>query len=395
MTTSASWSSPTPAAPGAAITPISPAGTSASASIICWSPAGAPTRRSRVWGVPTAPTRNSRRCSGRSRPTSRARSAFCRRSRAVSTPSAPSPAASARPAARDCSVADDNLESAYAKAALRQFYQLLHAGKIDGCSLSEFQETTGLDLCDQDGSLREELPPITQFLNRVLALRIAMQNLLFAAFEQLLDARIEAAIASGIYDVGVETLTAESFRIAERRTVCTYAATGSETRCYRVLRKDRNRPLPLEEALALRAQGGRLLINDQSRHAAVQMHAPSLMDDDGKVQIRTRLIRPMSRETLGVERFEHSHWRKATREEFTALWEAECASVPEFTESAFHIITGLLLPVWDRLPVENMRVYRFETDDGERVIGRLVTPEALGSFLSSAWRRRRARSIAR
>jgi hypothetical protein len=24
-----------------------------------------------------------------------------------------------------------------------------------------------------------------------------------------------------------------------------------------------------------------------------------------------------------------------------------------------------------------MRVYRFETDDGERVIGRLVTPEAL------------------
>jgi hypothetical protein len=36
-----------------------------------------------------------------------------------------------------------------------------------------------------------------------------------------------------------------------------------------------------------------------------------------------------------------------------------------------------LLPIWDRLPAENMRVYRFETDDGERVIGRLVTPEAL------------------
>jgi hypothetical protein len=36
-----------------------------------------------------------------------------------------------------------------------------------------------------------------------------------------------------------------------------------------------------------------------------------------------------------------------------------------------------LLPIWDRLPAENMRVYRFETDDGERVIGRLVMPEAL------------------
>ena len=273
--------------------------------------------------------------------------------------------------------ADDNLESPYAKAALRQFYQVLYAGKIDGCSLGEFQDVTGLDLVDQDGSLREELPPITQFLNRILALRIAMQNLLFVAFEQLLDARIEAAVTAGVYDIGVETLIAESFHIAERRTVHTHAATGAETRCYRVLRKDRNRPLSLTEALALRADNGRLLINEHTRRAAVQMHATSLMDDDGNVEIRTRLIRPMGRETIGIEQFNHSHWRKATREEFALLWEAECARVPEFSESAFHIITGLLLPIWDRLPAENMRVYRLEADDGERVIGRLVTPEAL------------------
>src|SRR5208282_2225140 len=87
--------------------------------------------------------------------------------------------------------------------------------------------------------------------------------------------------------------------------------------------------------------------------------------------------RPMARETITCEQFEHSHWRKATAEEFAPVWEAECARVPEFSESAFHIITGLLLPIWDRLPADNMRVYRFETDDGERVIGRLVTPEAL------------------
>ena len=50
--------------------------------------------------------------------------------------------------------ADDNLESPYAKAALRQFYQVLYAGKIEGCTLGEFQDVTGLDLVDQDGSLR-------------------------------------------------------------------------------------------------------------------------------------------------------------------------------------------------------------------------------------------------
>jgi C-terminal domain on Strawberry notch homologue/P-loop containing NTP hydrolase pore-1 len=273
--------------------------------------------------------------------------------------------------------ANDNLESVYAKAALRQFYQLLHAGKIEGCSLTAFEDATGLDLCDQDGSLREELPPITQFLNRVLALRIELQNTLFAAFEQLLEARIEGAVASGTYDIGVETLIAESFTITERCAVCTYAATGAETRCYRILQKNRNRPLPLAEALAARAAPGRLLINEQSHRAAVQIHAPSLMHDDGSVEARTRLIRPMARETITVEQFEHSHWRKATVEEFASLWEAECARVPEFSESSFHIITGLLLPIWDRLPLNDMGVYRFETDDGERVIGRLITPEAL------------------
>jgi predicted RNA methylase len=276
--------------------------------------------------------------------------------------------------------ADDNLESPYAKAALRQFYQLLYAGKIDGCSLTDFQERTGLDLTDQDGSLNEELPPITQFLNRILALRIDLQNLLFVAFEQLLDARVEAAVAAGTYDIGVETLIAESFHVADRRTVHTHAATGAETCCYRVLRKDRNRPLPLVEALDLaRDAAARLLINEQSHRAAVQVPASSLMHDDGTIQARTRLIRPMTRETVTSDEFARSHWRKATREEFAELWEAECERVPEFSESAFHIITGLLLPIWDRLPAENMRVYRFETEDGERVIGRLVTPEALAS----------------
>ena len=277
--------------------------------------------------------------------------------------------------------ADDNLESPYAKAALRQFYQLLYAGRIEGCSLGEFQDATGLDLTDQDGSLREELPPITQFLNRILALRIALQNTLFAAFEQLLEARIEAALAAGVYDIGVETLTAESFRVAERRTVFTHAATGAETRCYRVVRKDRNRPLPLADALALaRDAGARLLTNEQSHRAAVQVPAASLMHDDGTIQARTRLVRPIARETVALDQFEHSHWHQATAEEFGALWEAEYARVPEFSESSFHIITGLLLPIWDRLPAENMRVYRFETDDRERVIGRLVTPEALASL---------------
>src|SRR6266849_302157 len=60
--------------------------------------------------------------------------------------------------------ADDNLESVYARAALRQLYLLIYGGKIENCSLQTFEDATGLRLTDNDGSLREDLPPITTFL---------------------------------------------------------------------------------------------------------------------------------------------------------------------------------------------------------------------------------------
>src|SRR3546814_18784460 len=86
---------------------------------------------------------------------------------------------------------------------------LLAQGGIEGCSLTCFEEATGLSLTVEGGTLKEDLPPITTFLNRLLALPIAMQNSLFAAFEELLNARIEAAIAAGLPDAGLETNPAE------------------------------------------------------------------------------------------------------------------------------------------------------------------------------------------
>ncbi|WP_413208032.1 strawberry notch-like NTP hydrolase domain-containing protein [Rhodospirillum sp. A1_3_36] len=56
--------------------------------------------------------------------------------------------------------AEDNLEGEQARAALRQFYALLVRGEIEGCSLTRFEEATGLSLT-YEGILKEDLPPIT------------------------------------------------------------------------------------------------------------------------------------------------------------------------------------------------------------------------------------------
>ena len=270
---------------------------------------------------------------------------------------------------------EDNLESFYARDALRQLYLLIVRGKVEGCPLERFETATGLKLTDANG-IRDDLPPITTFLNRLLALTIELQGILFAAFEQLLDARIEGAIASGTYDLGLETLTAESFVVTDRRTIHTHPATGAETRLLTIAEKRRNQPMPLDEAFA-RADvesGARLLVNGKSGRAAVQVPAPSMMLDDGEIERRVRLIRPMEHRHLSFKVLADSRWQVADQDAFASAWDRELSEVPEFTETTLHMVSGLLLPVWKRLPNEATRVYRLQTDEGERIIGRRVSP---------------------
>ncbi len=267
----------------------------------------------------------------------------------------------------------DNLESSYARDALRQLYVLLVAGKVEGCLLQTFEDATGLKLTDSNG-IKDELPPITTFLNRLLALTIELQNILFTAFEQLLNARIEGAIASGSYDLGLETLTAESFVVTDRQTIYTHPGSGAETRLLTITRRERNHPVTLDEALdRLSDPRARLLVNSQSGRAAVQIPAPSVMLDDGEVERRVRLIRPMERPAFPLATMAQTHWQEADRETFARAWQAEVATVPEYFDSTIHIVAGLLLPIWKRLPNESSRVYRLQTDSGERIVGRMVS----------------------
>ena len=269
---------------------------------------------------------------------------------------------------------EDNLESSYARDALRQLYLLIVRGKVEGCSLQCFESATGLKLTDDNG-IKDELPPITTFLNRLLALTIELQGILFTAFEQLLDAKMAGAIASGVYDVGLETLTAESFVVTERMTIYTHPATAAQTRLLTITERRRNRPATLDAALGwLDDPQARLLVNVRSGRAAVQVPAPSIMLDDGEIERRVRLIRPMEQHHATIAMMADTHWQEADRDTFAAVWQREVAEVPAYTDGVIHMVSGLLLPVWKRLPNESTRVYRLQTDDGERIIGRRVSP---------------------
>ena len=276
--------------------------------------------------------------------------------------------------------ASDNLESPYAKVALRQFYIALWRGNIAGWSMDRFEDATGLKLI-WEGSLKEDLPPMPRFLNRLLALPIAEQNELFAELEARIEANIEQAIEAGTHEQGVETIRADSLTVASRETVHVHEASGAATELVEIIRRDRLVPLTADDALALR--DGRPVINTRSKRAAVVLPAPSRMFEDGGVEARVRLVRPAAREPMAAEELAASNWEDSGEDRWRALWDAEIEGLPRHTESRLWLVTGLLLPIWDRLPGENMRVRRLATDAGERLLGRVLTPEQAHAFRSA------------
>ena len=274
----------------------------------------------------------------------------------------------------------DNLESPYAKAALRQFYGALWRGSIEGWNLERFEKATGLKLT-WEGSLKEDLPPMPRFLNRLLALPIAEQNQLFAELEERIASNIEQAIEAGSYEVGVETVTADSLTVAGRETLYEHPGTGAATELVEIVRRDKLVPLTADAALEIgeRDPGPdnkpRLAVNARSKRAAVILPASSRMIDDGGVRERVRLIRPATGETMARAELDASNWRRADEAQWRSVWNAEIAGLPSHRESRFWLATGLLLPVWDRLPAENMRVRRLTSDDGISLIGRVLDAE--------------------
>jgi len=107
------------------------------------------------------------------------------------------------------------------------------------------------------------------------------------------------------------------------------------------------------------------------------------MLDDGEIEQRVRLIRPMEQHSVPLKMMAESLWCEADRDRFSAAWLAELADIPEFSESTIHVVAGLLLPIWKRLPNESTRVYRLQTDSSERVIGRKVSATWVANVLGS------------
>lgn len=280
----------------------------------------------------------------------------------------------------------DNLESEYAKAALTTWFHLLHAGKLKSTNLADFQDMTGLELTDNDGILKEDLPTIQRWLNRLLALRIATQNAIFEEFLELIEARVAAARDAGKLDVGVETIVVKSATVVEDRILRTDPNSGATSHLltFEVTRAQRVTSLDRVLGIADCSDRARYLRNSKSDRVALVVPARSIMQDDGTSIRRFELIRPIRTEYWHADLLLESSWEEIDRATFEALWAAE-----EATERAtdkheiIRLAAGLLLPIWSSLPSTSLEVNRIVDEQGNSWLGRIVHESDLIGMLKT------------
>jgi hypothetical protein len=271
--------------------------------------------------------------------------------------------------------ASDNLESAYAKHALHDWYGLLATGKLKSTTLGQFQTMSGLELTDQDGILREDLPPIQRWLNRILAMKIAVQNAVFDEFLTLVETRVSAAKEAGTFDIGVETVSAETCEVLSDTVIRTDPVTGATSHLLELSLTQRRKLLTLERVLKMASYEDKPLFlrNAKSGKVALAVPAPSHMDEEGELIRRFELVRPLRSEYILAGRLDETAWEPTAKAEFCALWEAEYAADENqlVTETVF-LATGLLLPIWGALPKEDLTVNRIVDKFGASWLGRHV-----------------------
>jgi antirestriction protein ArdC/phage/plasmid primase-like uncharacterized protein len=298
--------------------------------------------------------------------------------------------------------AADNLESQYAAIALNNFFTDLYRGKTD-LSFHDVTKQMGLNLLDENGALSEsKMPGIPQFLNRLLSLKTDRQNAVFAEFENRLVEAVEYAKQQGLYDVGLQTLTAASIKKTRENVVYEDKQTGAQTRYVELavttdvsyydwnndvtrLTQRRQNLDDLSgwfvsefgnnkgEVFFMSDLGGRL----DSEGNAVRRGVIHTIKKNGHRYIDNAdvISRGWDYRTVtvnGVGSYQKvTLTRPIDKVEAEKLWHEQVANAPKTETRIERMIVGVILPIWDRVEGSET-IKRLQTDEGEQLLGRML-----------------------
>lgn len=277
----------------------------------------------------------------------------------------------------------NNLENAYAEAAVDRLFRDLHHGLVEGMDFNDVSRQLGYTasilndhtgeieeintLLNRDGGLNEtKIPTIQIFLNRILAMRFHDQNNLFEHFMERMQEIIDRAKEDGTYDPGTQTLHAQNITKLEDKVVYTHPASTAKTRLVEV-----QYDLPTKTTSFDELQKGKRIVkyvrNIRSGKLYALKEGPDRTLESGTIVPTYRRIGPGSSDLMArsaVDDFLQGPDAKFEKQNFVTFgdaekaWNEELAKTPKIRTLRDTYVVGAFLPIWDRLQIPDPKIWR-------------------------------------
>lgn len=231
---------------------------------------------------------------------------------------------------------------------------------------------------------------VPRFLNRVLALDVDQQNALFDYFAELFDQTVRHAKANGTFDEGVTDIKALAVRVAKTPTIVhTDEITGAQTTHYMLEVDLPSNAVSFAEAEQIRQRkNGAFFVHRKKGNFILALESGRHTDPASGKSYRTFAIwKPEGARVAYMNETELSERYKAIgSERARSWWTQKHSSIPAIQTLETHILSGAIIPLWQRLKVNQdttLRVVRVITEDQQRIVGIQLPNEKVGAVLCS------------
>lgn len=279
----------------------------------------------------------------------------------------------------------DNLENQYSMDAVQELVGDIMGGNIPWFPAEDLKEKMGLDLRRENDSRNRRSSndlSVQRFLNRILALEYEDQNRMFDAFFERFMNNIDRAKRAGNYDEGLQTVRALEINKVEERTVHT-TPTGAETKLLALDVVTKTKTVPFT---TVSGENFRVFRNNKSERVwAFDMQNQVTRTDrkTGRSMVLFRAVSPSGTSSFETqENLSEKFTQAKDFEEGKTWWNERLKEVPKTQTDRTYMITGALLPIYDRLPAHPVEIVRVQTKEGE-YLGRIIPEDQLSDVMKN------------
>jgi predicted RNA methylase len=284
--------------------------------------------------------------------------------------------------------AADNLEGHWGQTAVDTLLRTIATGHLKDVSHATWYAQTGLNLNKDDGNKRAEQISVSRFLNRVLACDLdvdggGLQGRIMDALLETLESIVEEAKAKGTYDLGIQTIKALSIKKTSEHVAYTHEDTGAKTNIVELTATVPRETTTygqiharLESARDRYSATSAFFFKNEAYGLAACYPIATTRQEGNRLIPRAKVVTPLQK-AFEIDQSATSAFVREIIDDKDAKdeWKTLIDTADETVEQVITMITGTLLPIYDRLPDAQPIVYRVVLDTGERIIGRVITEE--------------------